>query len=437
MPGSPASEAASPPVLAVVGVAVFDGGGGPPVPDRTVVAAGGLIQRIGPATATGPPGGAVVVDGTGATLLPGFVDAHVHLDFYPPAQVLAGGVTTVRDLGWPAGRLAALSARAAAPGAASPRLLAAGQIVTVPGGYPTRARWAPPGTARPVDGAAEAVAAVAELAETGAAVIKVALDDRVGPTLPAPVLAAIVRAAGERGLGVTAHVGTAAEAAKALAAGVGELAHWPFDPSPSARPPGRRPGRVGGWPCLPSTSTPARPGGAGVRRFVGRGGRVVYWTDLGNQGPPAGRSTPRSCACWSRAGLDRARPWPPPTSLAADHLGVAGLGRVAPGATADLLLVDGRPAGPTSMPCPGCGWLPATAGSRVIRAARDDAPAGPPDALLLRDRVIRVLTQALRQAPITHFPGCFGKYLATGCCEPVIPVVIFEKSASVGGNRMR
>jgi imidazolonepropionase-like amidohydrolase len=31
------------------------------------------------------------------------------------------------------------------------------------------------------------------------------------------------------------------------------------------------------------------------------------------------------------------------TSLAADHLGVAGLGRVAPGATADLLLVDGDP----------------------------------------------------------------------------------------------
>jgi hypothetical protein len=33
---------------------------------------------------------------------------------------------------------------------------------------------------------------VAELAAAGAAVIKVALDDRVGPTLPAPVLAAVV-----------------------------------------------------------------------------------------------------------------------------------------------------------------------------------------------------------------------------------------------------
>src|SRR5919107_209362 len=130
--------------------------------------------------------------GPAGTLPRGFVDAQFPCIFHPPAQVLAGGVTTVRDLGWPAGRLAALAARAAAQPAASPRLLAAGQIVTVPGGYPTRAPWAPPGTARPVDGAAEAAAAVAELAAAGAAVIKVALDDRVGPTLPAPVLAAVV-----------------------------------------------------------------------------------------------------------------------------------------------------------------------------------------------------------------------------------------------------
>src|SRR5215217_2102047 len=177
MPGSPTADPADPPVLAVVDVAVFDGGGGLPVPGRTVVAAGGVIERVGPAGQTVPSPGAVVVDGAGATLLPGFVDAHVHLDFYPPAQVLAGGVTTVRDLGWPAGRLAALGEGAADP-TASPRLLAAGQIVTVPGGYPTRAPWAPPGTGRPVDGAAEAAATVAELAAAGAAVIKIALDDR-------------------------------------------------------------------------------------------------------------------------------------------------------------------------------------------------------------------------------------------------------------------
>ena len=98
-----------PPPLAVVGVAVLDGDGGPAVPGQTVVVAGGLIERVGPAATVVPPAGAVVVDGSGATLLPGFVDAHVHLGFYPPARVLAGGVTTVRDLGWPPDRLAALA----------------------------------------------------------------------------------------------------------------------------------------------------------------------------------------------------------------------------------------------------------------------------------------------------------------------------------------
>jgi imidazolonepropionase-like amidohydrolase len=329
-----------PPTLAIVGVAVLDGDG-PAVPGQTVVAAGGLIERVGPAGEVAPPAGAVVVDGAGATLLAGFVDTHVHLGFYPPAQVLAGGVTTVRDLGWPMRRLAALRAGAADPRAASPRLLAAGQILTVPGGYPTRAPWAPPGTARPVEGAGEAVRAVGELAEAGAAVIKVALDDRVGPTLPAPVLAAVVGAAGEHGLGVTAHVGTAAEAAKALAAGVGELAHWPFDRRPL--PDGLVDAlaeSVVAVPTLHIDPTPARR--TGVRRFVARGGRVLYGTDLGNQGPPPAIDT-EELRLLVEAGLGPGQALAAATSLAAAHLGLAGTGRVVPAARADLLLVDGDP----------------------------------------------------------------------------------------------
>jgi imidazolonepropionase-like amidohydrolase len=330
----------APPALAVVGAAVLDGEG-PPLPGQTVVAAGGVIERVGPAAEVAAPAGAVVVDGAGGTLLAGFIDAHVHLDFYPPARVLAGGVTTVRDLGWPHERLAALRAGAAGPGAASPRLLHAGQIVTVPGGYPTRAPWAPPGTARPVDGVAEAVRAVAELADDGAAVIKVALDDRVGPTLPAAVLAALVTAAGERGLGVTAHVGGAAEAAKALAAGVGELAHWPFDPAGLPDPlVDALAESVVAVPTLHIDPSPARR--AGVRRFVARGGRVVYGTDLGNQGPPPAVDV-EELRLLVEAGLGPERALAAATSLAAEHLGVGGTGRVVPGAIADLLLVDGDP----------------------------------------------------------------------------------------------
>ena len=39
-------------------------------------------------------------DCRGGYLLPGFIDAHVHLGLSEPAAVVRGGVTSVRDLGW-------------------------------------------------------------------------------------------------------------------------------------------------------------------------------------------------------------------------------------------------------------------------------------------------------------------------------------------------
>src|SRR6266545_3246159 len=154
----------SPEPFAVTGAAVIDGTGGPVLPDRTVLVRGGVIERIDPAGAVTPPPGTRRIEGAGRSLLPGFIDTHVHLDFYPPAAVLRGGVTSVRDLGWPAGRLEALRRGAERSPTSSPRLLAAGQMVTSPGGYPSSAAWAPPGTAVEVEGTEQAAAAVAELA---------------------------------------------------------------------------------------------------------------------------------------------------------------------------------------------------------------------------------------------------------------------------------
>ena len=332
---------AGPEPLAIVGAAVFDGAGGPPVPDRTVLVRGGRIERVGPRAAVRPPPDAVVVAAAGSTLLPGVLDAHVHLDFFPPAEVLRGGVTTVRDLGWPAGRLAALRGLAEAPGAASPRLLAAGQILTVPGGYPTRAAWAPAGTARPLADATEAAGAVAELAAAGAAVIKVALDRRVGPTLPGPLLAAVVGAARRHGLGVTAHVAGSGEVEKALAAGVGELAHWPLqrrllDEGLIAR-------LAASVTVVPTLHIePSRARRDGVRRFIAMGGRVVYGTDLGNQGPPPAVDV-EELRLLVEAGLTPGQALASATSVAAAHLALPDAGRVLPGARADLLLVEGDP----------------------------------------------------------------------------------------------
>src|SRR6266571_6064740 len=223
---------AAPVPFALVGATVLDGSGGPPLPGHTVVVRDGRVHAVGPREELAPGEGIRAIPAAGLTVLPGFVDTHVHLDLHAPAAVLLGGVTTVRDLGWPAERLAVLEREAAAPVPVSPHLLRAGQILTAPGGYPTRAAWAPPGTARPVAGPAEAVRAVGELAEGRAAVVKVALDGRAGPTMPEATLAAVVAAARGRGLEVTAHVAGVREVEKALAAGVAELAHWPFTARP-------------------------------------------------------------------------------------------------------------------------------------------------------------------------------------------------------------
>jgi imidazolonepropionase-like amidohydrolase len=337
--GERAAAAAPPPPFALVGVRVLDGSGAPAQAGRTVVVRAGRVEGVGgPGEVRLPGGDGLVLDGDGLTVLPGVIDTHVHLDFYPPGDVLAGGVTTVRDLGWPAARLARLRRDA---GTTAPRLLAAGQILTVPGGYPIRAAWAPPGTARPVGGAEDAATAVAELAEAGAAVVKVALDERVGPTLPPATLAALVNSARGHGLAVTAHVAGAQQVEKALDAGVAELAHWPFTrrqlPGALVR---RMAGAVTVVPTMHIEPTGARL--AGLAAFVAHGGRVVYGTDLGNQGPPPGIDVVE-LGLMVEAGLTGGQAIAAATGGAAAHLALDGLGRVAPGAVADLVAVEGDP----------------------------------------------------------------------------------------------
>jgi imidazolonepropionase-like amidohydrolase len=75
---------------------------------------------------------------------------------------------------------------------------------------------------------------------------------------------------------------------------------------------------------------------------VALGGRVLYGTDLGNQGPPPAVDL-EELRLLVAAGLPPAAALAAATSRAAAHLGLADAGRVAPGARADLLLVAGDP----------------------------------------------------------------------------------------------
>lgn len=117
-PTPPASPAAT---LAIVGGYLIDGFGGPPLADSVVLINGDRIVAVGEEGRLAAPPGARVLDANGYTVMPGLIDAHVHLDIlghgdYPAwhdmvrenyaevmelsaAQLLAHGVTTARDAG--------------------------------------------------------------------------------------------------------------------------------------------------------------------------------------------------------------------------------------------------------------------------------------------------------------------------------------------------
>ncbi|MDQ3956098.1 MAG: amidohydrolase family protein [Actinomycetota bacterium] len=312
------------------------------VDDAVIVIENGRIAAVGSSGTARVREPATTVDTTGSLLMPGFIDAHVHIGFHPPETVLANGVTTVRDLAWPPKvihRLAERSRDSAFPG---PLIVAAGPMLTAPGGYPTRAAWAPEGTGRVVDGPDDARAAVATTVEEGAAIIKVALNPEAGPTLDGDTLTAVVEAAHERGLKVTGHVAGLEELDKALDAGMDELAHMLMS---DERIPDDTIARMveRGLTVVPTLSV--RFGGErrtaidNLRRFHRAGGRVIYGTDLGNAGPQPGIDG-REIRAMAAAGMTVSEIVRSATVDAARWLGLESKGVLAEGADADIVAVS-------------------------------------------------------------------------------------------------
>lgn len=315
------------------------------VRDARVVIEGGRITAIGPSDRVDLPDEAELIDATGMTLAPGFVDAHVHIGFAEPSEVARRGVLTVRDLGWPPDEIFPLVEASQETSFRGPRIVAAGTMITVPGGYPTRAAWAPAGTGAPVSSVAEAEAAVAANISLGATVIKVALNPPVGPTLPFELLVAVVDAAHEAGLKVTGHIFGLEELNKALEAGIDELAHMLMSPEriPTETLQRMVDDTVAVVPTLSIRSGSDRLIAIdNLRRFRGLGGRVVYGTDLGNEGPLPGidRAEVQAMAEAEMSPLEIVRS---ATVEAAHWLGLSDTGVLQEGVRADLIGLRGDP----------------------------------------------------------------------------------------------
>jgi imidazolonepropionase-like amidohydrolase len=82
----------------ILGGTLIDGNGKEPIPDAVIVIEGDTISRIFPAGTAEYPKNAKVINAKGKFILPGFIDMHVHYDWWMPELFLAHGVTTAVDL---------------------------------------------------------------------------------------------------------------------------------------------------------------------------------------------------------------------------------------------------------------------------------------------------------------------------------------------------
>jgi imidazolonepropionase-like amidohydrolase len=222
--------------LALFNGTLIDGTGAEAVPDGAVVIRHGRIMTAGPSAKIKIPTNADTINVQGGTILPGFINTHVHAAYneWSLKAWARGGVTTVRDLGafgpYTSKLFATRNALRAIPKCA--RLIAVGSFVNVKGGYPI-AYWG--GHAVTVTSPEEARHAVNKLIDDGADVIKTAMESgysfgRSGwPLLSLEEATALVEAAHERGKTVTAHVTSTRDLKLALDAGVDEIAHMVVD----------------------------------------------------------------------------------------------------------------------------------------------------------------------------------------------------------------
>ena len=208
---------------------------------RDVLISDGVIADVDVGLSVGTD--VEVVDCSGRTVMPGLIDAHVHLAWAgldpPPAdaavskaravgnaaRLLAAGITTVRDTGGPLEVLHAVRRDIAAGHVVGPDIVHCGRILCAPGGHgaeyplpvPIAAECSGPGGFR---------AGVRSQLAGGALAIKVALNGASGRVeLTIDELRAVVDEAHAAGVRVACHASVRDAVALAVDCGVDTIEH--------------------------------------------------------------------------------------------------------------------------------------------------------------------------------------------------------------------
>ena len=334
--------------IAIENVRVFDGTGlsGP----RTVFVENGVISLSADAE--------VVVKGQGATLLPGLIDSHIHLDSIENLKKASyWGITTMLDMATQDTELVdslrsqhGLTDIRSCCRAGSP----AGSYHASTMGYPV------------IRGPEEGRRFVDEQIGFGADYVKIVLDD---PSIPGAgittpdTIAAVARAAHENGRYLIAHATASASFKLALENGVDVITHTPMGERVSATMAEEMVKRgVLAVPtlvmmkglCETFAKLPSPPPWSydnsqeSVAAFRKAGIPIIAGTDANNDPkapfhPEHGKSLHDELELLVGAGLTPIEALRSATNLPAEKWRLADRGAILPGRRADLVLVDGDP----------------------------------------------------------------------------------------------
>ena len=301
------------------------------------------------------PAGAREFDAAGATLLPGLIDAHVHLHGPHDLDALAAwGVTTGLDMAcWPAERVTTLREAAGGADFRTPGLPAIG-----PGGVHARMPGMPkdaiiltPEDARQhvekrVGEGVDYVKGVAEAPGEG------------GP--PAEALAALIATAREHGLKTVIHADSPGAFSLAVGTGAEVITHVPI--VGTIRTADAAAMRAAGQVAVPTITmmetilaSGLLGGDASIDHLIASlatlhraGVEIVAGTDANNEpGAPVqvqhGESLHHEFELMALAGMSPVEILRSATVVAAQVFGLDDRGVIKPGKRADLLLVDGDP----------------------------------------------------------------------------------------------
>jgi imidazolonepropionase-like amidohydrolase len=221
---------------------------------QDVLVVDGKIQAIRPTGGAAPTGMPVFrSDNPAATLMPGFIDSHVHLTAsgavpwakaktdirQNAATMLEAGVTTVYDLGGVSSKLEAAEGQINAGKWQGPRILHTHAPITTPGGHPIPAIQAllPKAAGKfvakmipQVGDPSEAAGVVDKTLAQKVDFVKVICDSFAPgyPEMSDAVLQALVNAAHARKQRVFVHIASTRNALSAVRAGADVLAHGPY-----------------------------------------------------------------------------------------------------------------------------------------------------------------------------------------------------------------